>query len=59
MSSLQGNGKGVPRCVEACPADAIRFGEKSELFEQLAGAVVNPETGLLPNVYYKNIPLDK
>ncbi|NLO48462.1 MAG: 4Fe-4S dicluster domain-containing protein [Clostridiales bacterium] len=54
---LLDNGKSIPRCVEACPTGALRFGEKNEMAEQLTGTVVlSPETGLLPNVYYKNIP---
>jgi len=54
---LLDNGRSVPRCVEVCPTGAITFGEKSELSKKMAGAVVlKPETGLGPNVYYKNIP---
>lgn len=28
---LLDNGAKVPRCVEACPTDALRFGEEAEL----------------------------
>ncbi len=52
---LLDNGRSVPRCAEVCPTGALIFGEKSEL--PLAGAaVLKPETGLAPNVYYRNIP---
>jgi Fe-S-cluster-containing dehydrogenase component len=54
---LLDNGYKLPRCVEACPTDAITFGEEEELKDLIAGAVVlKPETGLRPNVYYRNIP---
>jgi tetrathionate reductase subunit B len=54
---LLDNGYKLPRCVEACPTDAIRFGEEEELKDLIAGAsVLRPESGLRPNVYYRNIP---
>ena len=47
----------APRCVEACPTDAIQFGEEAELAGAIAGAtVLQPETGNRPRVYYRNIP---
>ena len=47
----------LPRCVENCPTDAMRFGEEEELADLIRGAVVmNPEAGLRPRVYYRNIP---
>jgi Fe-S-cluster-containing dehydrogenase component len=54
---LLDNGFKLPRCVEACPTDAIMFGEEEELKDYIEGAVVKqPETGLSPRVYYRNIP---
>jgi Fe-S-cluster-containing dehydrogenase component len=54
---LLDNGYKLPRCVESCPTDALRFGEKEDLLEELKGAEVrDPASGLGPNVYYKNIP---
>jgi len=48
---------GMPRCVEACPTGALGFGEAAELDDFLCGATVRlPEAGLLPQVYYRNIP---
>jgi Fe-S-cluster-containing dehydrogenase component len=54
---LLDHGAKLPRCVDACPTDAMRFGEAAELAELIAGAVVmQPETGAKPQVYYRNIP---
>lgn len=54
---LLDNGAKVPRCVEACPTDALRFGEEEELADLLKDAVVlHPEYGTAPRVYYRNIP---
>lgn len=54
---LLDNGYKVPRCVENCPTDAIRFGDEEELKDEIPGAEVRqPETGCLPRVYYRNIP---
>jgi Fe-S-cluster-containing dehydrogenase component len=54
---LLDNGYAQPRCVEACPTDALGFGEESELRDFIDGADVDrPETGLHPRVYYRNIP---
>ena len=54
---LLDNGYKLPRCVEACPTRAIRFGEKEELADDIPGSVVlKPEEGLRPNVYYRNMP---
>ena len=47
----------LPRCVEACPTDAMKFGEEEDLKDLIAGAtVMSPETGCGPKVYYRNIP---
>ena len=54
---LLDNGYTLPRCVEACPTDAMMFGEEDELQDVIVGAVVRqPETGCKPRVYYRNIP---
>lgn len=46
-----------PRCVENCPHDAIMFGDEDELKDQILGAaMLKPELGTHPNVYYRNIP---
>jgi hypothetical protein len=43
--------------VEACPTDALGFGEASELGDFIVGSTVRlPETGCRPRVYYRNIP---
>ncbi len=47
----------VPRCVDACPTEALKFGEESEFKDLIAKAVVlKPELGARPRVYYLNIP---
>ncbi len=54
---LLDHGYAKPRCVEACPTDALQFGEETELRDLLQDAVVlQPETGARPRVYYRNIP---
>ena len=56
---LLDNGYKLPRCVEACPMDAMTYGdEDDEAIKDLTeGAVVmQPEYGLYPKVYYRNIP---
>lgn len=54
---LLDNGYKLPRCVEACPTEALQFGEEEELRDFIEGAsVLQPETGNRPRVYYRNIP---
>jgi Fe-S-cluster-containing dehydrogenase component len=51
-------GEKLPRCVEACPTDALGFGEKDGLKDDfITGAtVLKPEIGLYPQVFYRNVP---
>jgi len=54
---LLDSGHALPRCVEACPTEAIRFADEDELRDELLGAqVLKPETGLQPRVRYRNLP---
>ena len=54
---LLDHGAKLPRCVEACPTDAMMFGEEEDLADYIEGAAVfRPETGCFPRVYYRNIP---
>ncbi len=54
---LLDNGNKLPRCVESCPTDAMRYGDEEDLKDIIEGAtVLKPETGCCPNVYYRNIP---
>jgi Fe-S-cluster-containing dehydrogenase component len=54
---LLDNGYALPRCVESCPTDALRFGEEEELRDLIEGAtVLKPEMGTRPRAYYRNIP---
>ncbi len=47
----------VPRCVDQCPTDALRFGEASELGALIEGAeVLNPGAGTKSRVYYRHLP---
>jgi tetrathionate reductase subunit B len=54
---LDGGEWKVPRCVDSCPTEAIKFGEESEFKDLIAKAeVLNPELGAKPRCYYLNIP---
>ncbi len=54
---LLDNGYAKPRCVENCPTEALVFGDEDDLQDLIVGAtVMQPETGLGPRVYYRNIP---
>jgi len=47
----------VPRCVDQCPTDAIRFGEEEDLKEYIDGSeLLNPEAGTKSRVHYRNLP---
>ena len=46
-----------PRCVDACPTGALKFLEEAEAAGLLAGSESpEPEVGLQPRVYYRNVP---
>jgi tetrathionate reductase subunit B len=46
-----------PRCVDACPTEALRFLEESEAKEQIEKAeLLNPQHNTKPRVYYLNVP---
>ena len=47
----------VPRCVDSCPTEAIKYGEEADLAELIAKAKANgAECACGPRVYYLNIP---
>jgi tetrathionate reductase subunit B len=54
---LLDDGWAAPRCVDACPTDALRFGEEEELREWIAKAEeYRPELGLKTRIYYLDLP---
>jgi Fe-S-cluster-containing dehydrogenase component len=53
---LLDDGWDVPRCVDACPTEAIRFGEESEFKDQIAKAEVLNQGCGAGRVYYLNLP---
>ncbi|KAF5412625.1 MAG: putative dimethyl sulfoxide reductase iron-sulfur subunit B [Candidatus Methanocomedens sp.] len=47
----------VPRCVDQCPTEALRFGEEDDFKEFISEAeIINPEAGTKSRVYYKSLP---
>ena len=47
----------MPRCADACPTEALKFGEESELKDLISKAeILNPEYKAKPRVYYLNLP---
>lgn len=51
------DGGEIPRCVDACSTEALRFGEEEDFAEEIAAAeVLKPELGLKPRIYYLNLP---
>lgn len=49
----------VPRCVDACPTEALKFGDDTDpAVRALIGnaEVLHPEFGTKPRVYYLNLP---
>lgn len=46
-----------PRCVDACPTEALKFGEEVEFKDLIASAeILKPESKAGPRVYYIGIP---
>lgn len=47
----------VPRCVDQCPTEALRFGEEEDFKDFISDAeIINPEAGTKSRVYYKSLP---
>ncbi|MFW5811029.1 MAG: 4Fe-4S dicluster domain-containing protein [Thermodesulfobacteriota bacterium] len=47
----------VPRCVDQCPTDALRFGEEADFQDFIAESeLINPKAGTKSRVYYKHLP---
>ncbi len=47
----------VPRCVDQCPTEALKFGEEADFADFIKDAeFLNPEAGTKSRVYYKNLP---
>jgi len=47
----------VPRCVDQCPTEALRFGEEEDFKDFISEAeIINPEAGTKSRVYYKSLP---
>jgi tetrathionate reductase subunit B len=54
---LLDDGWEVPRCVEACPTEAILFGDKKKFAKEIRRAEqIHLEYGTAPNVYYIGLP---
>jgi tetrathionate reductase subunit B len=47
----------VPRCVEACPTEALLFGDREKLSKLIGQAgQLHPEYGTDPSIYYIGLP---
>ncbi len=47
----------APRCADACPTEALKFGEDTDLKDLIAKAeVLHPEYNTKPRVYYIGLP---
>ena len=54
---LLDEGRKEPRCADACPTQALRFCEESELGDMIKEAeLLHPEYDVKPRGYYLNIP---
>jgi Fe-S-cluster-containing dehydrogenase component len=46
-----------PRCVDACPTGALKFGEEKDLQDEISKSeILHPEFGIKPRVYYIGLP---
>jgi tetrathionate reductase subunit B len=55
---LLDDGRKEPRCVDACPTSALRFGEEEEMkmfLDQGGFEIYKPEENTRPRVYYKGL----
>lgn len=52
---LLDDGWSVPRCVDSCATDALRFGEEGD-FDLTEAACLDALNGCSPKVYYLNMP---
>ena len=47
----------VPRCVDQCPTEALKFGEEADFQDFIKEAeTLNPGSGTQSRVFYKNLP---
>ncbi len=54
---LLDDGWEVPRCVDACATEALKFGEENQLKNLISKAEIwHPEFNIKPRVYYLNMP---
>lgn len=55
---LLDDGWAVPRCVESCSTEALRFGDETDFNDEIAAAsVLKPEAGTSPHFYFLNLPM--
>jgi len=46
-----------PRCVDACPTGALKFGEEKDMKDEISKSeILHPEFGAKPRVYYIGLP---
>jgi tetrathionate reductase subunit B len=54
---LLDNGWKEPRCVDACPTGALKFGEEEDLKDEIGKSeILHPEFEAKPRVYYIGLP---
>lgn len=46
----------APRCADACPHEALKFGEEADLVDYAKGEILHPEYGLQTRVRYLGLP---